>query len=499
VAVVWTWSSVDYLLSCESIRKLTLKMDISNFQDFCDSVNENPEATKFKRKAKDLCQNLLDSGKLEEVINNLDSLKCNENAEQSLFKYFYNLDNVKRYLSHPVTKATKSEATSVQYREDGNKYYQQKDLEKALHNYKFSIVYASHPPHTCTVFDDNVIDDSNRSDPRLFKGLIKQKTNACAAVYYVEEGSTAYNNLAISYANRSAVLMELGQYTKSISDINRAFELQYPNDMCYKILIRKAKCLIALKKCKCAQDVLHQCYNLMEKLQLPEPKYTTIMNSLNTLKQKCHLDYTKHSATHHQIQESQSSTTSAPRNIDDNLIFAYSSPEPPKIPDCNPRIPSLSSAVQMEYTHKQGRFMAAARDIKPGEVIGVEMGFVTCVSVEDAASQHTFCCTCLNRCSSPLPCPTCAMVVFCSETCRDIGLHEFHEDECEILPAISSLGFVSNCPLLALRVLNSIPYWKLKRVVPLLQQLAISQPRSMHGFNEDYDYDSRNYQTVFHL
>ena len=56
-----------------------------------------------------------------------------------------------------------------------------------------------------------------------------------------------FQELALGYANRSAVLFQMKEYQLCIRDITRAFNYSYPNNLMYKLFERKARCQRALK------------------------------------------------------------------------------------------------------------------------------------------------------------------------------------------------------------------------------------------------------------
>jgi len=61
------------------------------------------------------------------------------------------------------------------------------------------------------------------------------------------EDNYTYEELALGYANRSAVLFQMKEYELCIRDITRAFNYSYPNNLMYKLFERKARCQRALK------------------------------------------------------------------------------------------------------------------------------------------------------------------------------------------------------------------------------------------------------------
>ena len=69
-----------------------------------------------------------------------------------------------------------------------------------------------------------------------------------AEVWFQEpEDTFSYEELALGYANRSAVLFQMKEYELCIRDITRAFNYSYPNNLMYKLFERKSRCQRALK------------------------------------------------------------------------------------------------------------------------------------------------------------------------------------------------------------------------------------------------------------
>lgn len=55
------------------------------------------------------------------------------------------------------------------------------------------------------------------------------------------------DELAIIIANRSAALYHLQQYEFALMDIDIALSMNYPKELTFKVLDRKARCYLALK------------------------------------------------------------------------------------------------------------------------------------------------------------------------------------------------------------------------------------------------------------
>ncbi|CAL4075765.1 unnamed protein product, partial [Meganyctiphanes norvegica] len=168
----------------------------------------------------------------------------------------------------------------------------------------------------------------------------------------------------------------------------------------------------------------------------------------------------------------------------DELIFAYRNPSPPKLESFNPSIPCLSEALSMQYSQDKGRFIVANRDIMPGEILGVDKGYVSCISLRDPDVICNFCCLCFGRAPAPLPCPECNMVVFCSEECRMVGLEKFHWAECPSLPALANLGHTA-CLIKTHRIITQTSYPVVIKMLPNLKEQTQEKIRQEQGVNEN--------------
>ena len=114
----------------------------------------------------------------------------------------------------------KDRSESQKLRNLGNQVYQKNRLSEALEYYSQSICLAPHPlpPNTYLNHPQD------------------------------QEETFSYEELALGYANRSAVLFQMKEYELCIRDITRAFDNSYPNNLMYKLFERKARCLKALKE-----------------------------------------------------------------------------------------------------------------------------------------------------------------------------------------------------------------------------------------------------------
>lgn len=88
-----------------------------------------------------------------------------------------------------------------------------------------------------------------------------RKKDIDALKYYIRSVASAPPNspeLALAYANRSAVLFRFGKYNSCLLDVNRALKNNYPDSLKPKLLERKKNCVQKLQKC-CKLSLLVSC------------------------------------------------------------------------------------------------------------------------------------------------------------------------------------------------------------------------------------------------
>lgn len=62
----------------------------------------------------------------------------------------------------------------------------------------------------------------------------------------------------------------------------------------------------------------------------------------------------------------------------------------------------------------------------------------------------------VNRSITPLPCPNCIDVIFCSKKCRNAAIYTYHKFECGMLETIWNSGSSINCQM-AMRLVSQRP------------------------------------------
>ncbi|CAL4198266.1 unnamed protein product, partial [Meganyctiphanes norvegica] len=235
---------------------------------------------------------------------------------EDMFKYIYNMEESDKYLNMGNNNDGKDDLISTKLREEGNNLYKRKELKGALEKYNKCILSAKHPKFACENIDMN-----------------------------------EYTPLSMGYGNRSALLFQLKEYEKCISDIDRSINLCYLEITQFKLKERKVKCLIAIERYKEAQDLLKNCEVLLNTLKLEEKGKDAYKKSLSKLLQQCVRGINSGKCQNKKqltrFEEIKNADTSASFCSDD-LIFAYNNPTPPNLDDePNPNIPAFSRALKL--------------------------------------------------------------------------------------------------------------------------------------------------------
>ncbi|KAG0728945.1 SET and MYND domain-containing protein 4 [Chionoecetes opilio] len=342
------------------------------------------EGPSFQDLFSNLINRLKDEGKVMSVSEHFSAARDVED----MFSFLWGLEAAHQALTPRPTKAQKSEAKAEKLRSEGNRCYQKKLLARALDLYNQSIIYAQHP-QIIIEKQPNVTGNEREEDL-----IYECQSKGCR----VSDNEQSHRSLALSYANRSAVLFELGQYEKCIGDIDRALLHGYPRILYSKLAERKAKCLLSLQRKNEAKCLIESSLKSLDDLALDEEKTKLSKGTLQLLLQNCQ-EVDEVDDVPPEFSETHTDTKI-------KLLFSFESPEPPQLARHNPSIPSLSSSVNLAFSPNQGRHLVANQDIKPGEVIAVEDAYSKVVLLE--SSLHTHCTDCLARCLTPLPCPDCS-------------------------------------------------------------------------------------------
>ncbi|XP_043785490.1 SET and MYND domain-containing protein 4-like isoform X1 [Apis laboriosa] len=242
------------------------------------------------------------------------------------------------------------------------------------------------------------------------------KNYTCVEALKLYTKSIAYapypsEQLALAYANRSAVLIKLRKYELCIQDIDRTLALAYPNNLRAKLYIRKVECLNALKNPN-IEDTIKEAQYWLEKMSLDNKK--KLNEKLKSIKNML------------------------PSQKFKKEKFMKQAPLP-KIKTHNIEVPCASDAITIKYNDKYGRHIVATRKISPGEVIAIEKPYSLILTPDNI---HTHCSNCLEVSWANIPCEHCTYAMYCSEECKAMEWKKYHDIECAIFPSMLKMNFV---------------------------------------------------------
>nr|XP_018907929.1 PREDICTED: SET and MYND domain-containing protein 4 [Bemisia tabaci] len=323
----------------------------------------------------------------------------------------------------------------------------------------------------------------------------KQKKLSAALKLYSQSVAVAPNDsaeLALAYANRSAVLFMLKSYELCVVDINRAIACNYPDHLKYKLYERKAKCFLHNG---CLEQSKRSFTLALKNLEVSTVKDKTRENlekSYNSELESCVLKAGG--------EESTNSKTCFSADVEDakdplscqnsNCLPSVSSPG-------NAVIPSASRAIKLDYNSEEGRYLCATEDIHPGDVLVVEEPYSS-ILLPDQYSSHCF--ECYKRNEALVPCLSCSLVMYCSEKCRNRNWEKCHKIECKILPTLLDLEF-NKMELLALRILlvASRQGLEINLLRDYVESFSHQESDVIKGLNSSGQYISSDYCSMHHL
>ena len=133
------------------------------------------------------------------------------------------------------------------------------------------------------------------SKNKKLSAALREKGNLCYAQGEAESALNLYNqslqfapndedeetrDLAITYANRSAVWVDKNELNLAIRDADFAFEADYPKDLHYKLYERKGFCLTGLGRKDEAKEALNNAINSLEASSLKGERLKSKQRSL---------------------------------------------------------------------------------------------------------------------------------------------------------------------------------------------------------------------------
>ena len=248
---------------------------------------------------------------LQEIIEEISvDLPCSSSTKE-IFEYVWNINNSDQYhfldMSQLNSKVEKNNHISEKNKKEGNEEFRKRNTTKALELYI-----------KCIMFAEN-------------------------------ESVQSENLLSLGYANCSAALFDLKYYEESIFCIEKALNLGYPALLKPKLILRLAKCFVALNKINSAKSTL---VTFLEEFRHLDEQQR---NSLETFK----------------VQLQNLLSECEDEKIVTNKLAAlktfHRDSQDITIKDPHSHIPSASSAVNIQYSESRGRYLCATRNIAPGK------------------------------------------------------------------------------------------------------------------------------------
>ena len=209
----------------------------------------------------------------------------------------------------------------------------------------------------------------NAGNTAFQKKKDKDAINLYSEAVFTADVSTdvGKKDCALALANRSAVWIRLQKYEECLDDIEAAILFKYPDNMLYKLIDRKAKCLVALGEVEEARKCYNRVILLLPQSGLDNDKQDVWKKDINK-----EIEKLKSIKSKAKVQTK--------KGLDISLL----------LPEANKSIPQFSSAVELAYNPLVGRHGVATRDIEAGEIIMVDM----------ATSSHLMCSTRLTNCAN---------------------------------------------------------------------------------------------------
>jgi len=218
--------------------------------------------------------------------------------------------------------------------------------------------------------------------------------------------------LGLAFANRSAALYHLGQYKVACDDISMALQHKYPRHLEYKLILRKAQCMIRLAQYQKGLEALQHCQAALDFSKLSVEQKNAVLKDISALKTE---------ASRLQSKSPVESENCSPMEFN------------------NPELPGASPKLKLEVSNDKirGRYVTSNENIEVGEVLFSESPY-SCVLLPPHYSTH--CNQCLVKLVAPIPCKYCTQTRYCCGACRDTAWSDHHQYECGQLDLLHSVG-----------------------------------------------------------
>lgn len=326
----------------------------------------------------------------------------------------------------------KDAVRATRYREEGNLAYKQKDLNEALLKYNLSLQY-----------------------------------------------SPLDENLALAYANRSAIFFQKRLFPQCLSDIELALKNGYPDNLKLKLYERKAECYANTGRLKEAIEFIEGL------LKTPLEMDTKTKEGLEKKLKQCKDTYEANKLD------------SDDEDLTDLAISTKNDFKPGKL------LLNSSEAIALDYSNDRGNHFKTLKVIDVGKTVVKEPAYA---SVLLSSFIKTNCYECMLRLNiqeqNVAYCEQCSQVIYCSEECRAKSWKNHHSIECNYLNYIVNKSEITHMEHLAMRIvlkagfkyLNSIKY----ELTDYEDRITVTDTEQ-YIIPRDKVYDSLDYMNIFRL
>lgn len=394
---------------------------------------------------KAICEELQKKREFVKTMEEFSKMKTNEER----VKFVLSLPLVQKHINLEDYDNSKNSEESCHLRTEGNQYFIKKNYSKSLKLYTASVLKA--PVTNMNCFD-------------------KMETKT----------ETKNLELANAYANRSAAMFHLKDYTACLWNAELAFRFGYPIENHYKLHDRQGKCHRQLQDFTKAKQSFQSALKSMEFSTLDEKKRQNLCKDMQRLIEEvkiegCNLDLENH-MDEDQRQPINHFHSDLPQidKSSQNSVFL-----------------SASSTVILRESTEMGRGLMASTDIKVGDIVAVEKPYA---SVNLPEREKEYCSHCSKRINAPVPCQQCSDVAFCSLQCQEEAWTEYHRTECKIIRHVQNMK--SKLGHLAFRMVLKAGFPFLFKERSNFCQDDVSESV---GYNGDGCYDSENYHALYTL
>nr|CAD7589014.1 unnamed protein product [Timema genevievae] len=374
--------------------------------------------------------NIFSSGHLRKSNIDPGQLKVFSNfqKDEDRFSFVFALAESHKFEMNPGPTAVKDGDVAKGLKDAGNRAFQSGDNKSALALYNKSVLKT---PWTSELVNTQT-EVSSLSACGLNRDHMYGDKIVSVSFMHIQPSTclipAASRDLSVSVANRSAALYHLKQYQPALDDIAFVSTLDYPLELSYKVLDRKARCLLAMNQLKDALEAFKATLKALDGAKLPDERRMKWQSDIQIM------------------------IAMLARNKE-----LTNDPLPPSVTVLphvsggrNKHYESASAAVTVCHSEEMGRYAVAATDIKAGHTVVVEKAYCSVLLAEHRA---THCFHCFNRLVAVVPCPHCCNIAFCSAACQQVALSTHHRVECPVLEVLWESGASVTC-LMALRILS---------------------------------------------